>query len=94
MGRQKEELARHEELYHTAQNIAKSAGAIEECAYHPGTFTTCDDQDAEKRAYAIGTNKIKEGEIDCKREELMDAIKNAISDAGDECYSCEKWKHE
>lgn len=94
MGRQKEELARLEGLYAHAQAIAVQAGAIKECENHPGTFLTLDDTDAEKKAYAMATNKIKNGEISCKREELMDAIKSAITDAGDECYSCEKWKHE
>ncbi len=94
MGRQKEELARLEGLYTYAQAIAVQAGAIEECEYHPGTFLSLDDTDAEGSVYAIATNKIKNGEISCKREELMDAIKDAITDAGDECYACEKMKRE
>lgn len=94
MGRQKEELARLEGLYAHAQEIAVQAGAIEECEYHPGTFITRDDTDAEKKAYAIATNKIKNGEISCKREELLDAIKSAIGDAGEECYSCAKWERD
>lgn len=94
MGRQKEELARLEGLYALAQEIAVQAGAIGECECHPGTFITRDDTDAEKKSYAIATNQIKSGEISGKREELMDAIKSAISDAGDECYSCAKWARE
>lgn len=94
MGRQKEELAKLEGLYAHAQEIAVQAGAIEECEHHPGTFNARDDTDAEKQAYAIATNKIKSGEISCTREELMDAIKSAISDAGEECYSCAKWERE
>ena len=93
MGSQKEELARLYGLYVHAQAIAVQAGAIKECEDHPGTFIR-DDTDAEKKAYAIATNKIKSGEIACKREELTDAIKSAINDAGDACYSCEKWDRE
>lgn len=63
MRRQKEELARLEGLYSHAQEIAVQAGAIEECEHHPGTFITCDDDDAEKNTYALATNKIKNGEI-------------------------------
>jgi len=92
MSRAKEELVGQDSLYLTAQGIAVEAKAIEECEYHSGTYLSCDDQDAEKMAYAIGTNKTKRGELNFKREELMDAIKTAISDAGEECYSCEKWK--
>ena len=94
MGRQKDELARLEGLNQTAQQIAVEAGAIEECEDHPGTFISRDDSEAEKMAYAIGTNKIKTGELVCERKELMDAIKSAIDDAGDECYSCEQREHE
>lgn len=94
MGRQKEELARLEGVYIYAREIAVQAGAIKECEHHPGTFITCDDADAEKKAYAIATNKIKNGETTYKREELMDNIKSAISDAGEECYSCAKWERE
>ena len=94
MGRQKEELARQEGLYHIAQEIAVTAGAIEECDKHPGTYLSSDDQDAEKKAYAIGTNKIQAGELDFNREELMDAIKTAINDAGEVCYSCEKERND
>ena len=94
MGRLIEEIARLDSLYTYAQEIAVQAGAIEECEYHPGTFIIRDDTEAEKKAYAIATNKIKSGAISCTREELMDAIKTAMSDAGPECYSCAKWERE
>lgn len=92
MSRIKEELDRAEGLFQTAQGIAVEAGAIIECEHHPGTYLSCDNAEANNKAYAFGTNKIKTGKLDLKRQELMDAIKSAIDDAGDECYSCEKWK--
>ncbi|WP_159558224.1 hypothetical protein [Alcanivorax sp. S71-1-4] len=94
MSRQKEELARLEDLYSTAQAIAMESEAIEECESHPGTFITCGDAEAEKMAYAIAENKRKNGELPYRREELMDAIKAAINDAGLECHSCAKWERE
>ena len=81
-----------DDLHQTALGIAVEAGAIKECEYHSGTYLSCDDQEANKKAYAIGTNKV--GKLGFERKELMDAIKSAIDDAGDECYSCEKWKRE
>lgn len=90
MGGQKHEQARLEGIYSYAQTIAEQAGAIEECRRHPGTFISQEDPEAEKMAYAIATNKLKEGGIDCNRDELMSAVKAAIDDAGIECYSCEK----
>ncbi len=94
MGRQKDELAKLEDLYNLAHSIAVEAGAIKECEYHPGTFLTQYDTDAETMAYEIANNKIESGEISCRREELINAIRSAISDAGEECYSCEKMERE
>lgn len=85
-------LENEEALRGDAIAIAVLAGAIEECSNHSGTYLSCDDEDANRQAYAIGTTKIKNKELDYKREELMEAIKSAIDEAGEECYSCEKWR--
>ena len=85
-------LENEEALRCYAIGVAVLAGAIKECSDHSGTYLTCDDEDANRQAYAIGTTKIKNKELDYKREELMDAIKSAIDEAGEECYSCEKWR--
>ena len=84
-------LEDEEALRGDAIAIAVLAGAIKECDVHSGTYLSCGDDDADRRAYAIGTTKIKNKELDYSREELMDAIKSAIDEAGEECYSCEKW---
>lgn len=94
MGRQKEEIARLEELYAFAQEIAIKSGAIRECQYHEGTYIDQGDVEAENNAYAIGESEIKSGEVSFDRKELMDSIKEAISDAGEECYSCAKWEND
>ncbi len=91
----KDELMRKEALYSEGQSIAVEAGAIKECEFHPGTYLDCDDADAKNIAYAIGTKRWKESKgKEGDRKELMDAIKAAMDDAGDECYSCEKWKRD
>ena len=53
-------------------------------------FSYRDDSDAVKRAYAIGTNMMKAGEVDSTREELMDAIKDAIENSYNDCPYCAK----
>ena len=90
MSQIKKILENDESLRSDAIEIAALAGAIEECSYHPGTYLSCDDDEANRQAYAIGTNKIKNEELGYDREALMGAIKSAIDDSG-ECYSCEKW---
>ena len=85
-------LENEDALRDDAIAIAVLAGAIKECSDHSETYLSCDDEDANRQAYAIGTTKIKNKELDYKREELMDAIKSAIDEAGEECYSCEKWR--
>lgn len=83
-------LENEEALRTEAIEIAVLAGAIKECDVDSGTYLSCGDDDADRRAYAIGTAKIKNKELDCDRAKLMDAIKSVIDEAGEECYSCEK----
>lgn len=94
MGAVKHEMARLEALEGHARDIAVKARAIEECERHPGTFLSCDDIDANNRAYAMGTKKIKSGVLSCERQELMDAIKKAITDTSDVCHSCDRLERE
>jgi hypothetical protein len=41
-------------------------------------------------AYALGTIRWKKGAMGCERQEFMDAIKDAIDQATDECPRCEQ----
>ena len=90
----KEDYEEKEHLYDIATGIAVKARAIEECEHHPDTYIDLDDDEAKSRAYAIGSNMIKRGDINVERKQLMDAIKRVIDDAGPECYSCKKWEEE
>ena len=90
----KQDYEEKEYLYDLAKEIAVKARAIEECGYHPDTYIDLDDEEAKSRAYAIGTNMIKNGDINVKRRKLMEAIKNVLNDAGPECYSCRKREEE
>jgi hypothetical protein len=90
MGMAKRELERRWELDLEAASVARQAGAIKACPRHEEVSIDQFDSDAVDRAYAIATNKWKAGEIRAdSREELMDAIKDAIDEAGDTCYICE-----
>ena len=82
------------DLYASAIDVAIQAGAIKECEYHSGTYLDCEDEEANSNAYAIGTNLIKNNQVDYDRKDFMDAIKGAIDEGGMQCYSCEKLENE
>lgn len=87
----KREIEKIDDLHSQAVDVALRAGAISECELHSGELIYEDDEDAEKQAYAIGTNMWKNGEVDGTREEFMDAIKSAFENAShDGCMSCDK----
>ena len=92
MSQIKREMERLEHLRIAAIEVAKQAGAVKECSF-PGhsdcILDQCDD-DANKLAYAIGTNRWKAGEIDGTREDFMDAIKEAIEMALYDCPKCDR----
>lgn len=66
------------------------AGVVEECPVHNGIYIDQLDDDDMKKAYAIGTNMVKNGEVDGTREEFMKAIQDARGNAGMECGICAK----
>jgi hypothetical protein len=61
---------------------------------HGDILINLEDPDAERRAYAIGTNMVKAGEVESTREDFMDAIKSALENAADECPVCAKYMDE
>lgn len=93
MSQIKREMERLDHIRHQALRVAKEAGAVKGCDLHPGDMSCLLDQgddDANKLAYAIGTNRWKDGEIDAEREEFMDAIKEAIETAPYGCPECDR----
>lgn len=88
MGAAKAQMMRHNDLVHEAGGVLVRAGAAERCEFHDEVLIGQCDSDAERKAYAIGTNMVKAGEVDAAREEFMDAIKSAIVELSDECYMC------
>lgn len=78
------------ELEQVALQAAIEAGAIEVCEFHDYVTVTTGDDEAEKLAYAIATNKWKSGEVGGEREDLMDAVQQVIGEAAWECPACQK----
>jgi hypothetical protein len=77
-----------------ALNIAIRAKAVKQCFFHPDVIIDLGDPDAEKRAYAMGTNYWKKHKDDMMVEcvEFMEAIKDALGSGCDECYQCTKYR--
>ena len=92
MGQMKREIERLDSLQGSATAAAKEARALKECEFpgHSDNLLSTWDDDANKRAYAIGTNWWKAGEVDGTREEFMAAIKEAIDMAPDHCPDCDR----
>lgn len=87
-------MMRLEGLEAVATGVALKAGALQACPLHDDVVLTVGNSEADRKAYAIGTNMVKSGEVDGTREEFMDAIKSAIDDASDECFICAKHRDE
>lgn len=90
MGMAKRELARQEDVENSAIRVAVQAGALKSCLLHEDIVIDQWDSDALQRAYAIGTNLWKTGEIDATREEFMEAIKEAVDQSAESCWICDK----
>jgi hypothetical protein len=90
MGMAKEELIRKEERYRAVQAVLVKTGALERCPVHEDVLYTLQDDDAERHAYALATTMQQKGELDGTREEVMDAVAEAIRDSLLECPRCQE----
>ncbi len=86
----KRELERLEGLRSDGKMALVKAGALKECDYHEDILIDQGDSDAVNKAYAIGTNMEKAGEVDGTREEFMAAIKHEIENSYIDCPYCAK----
>jgi len=78
-----------QDLEESGTTFALRAKAILPCSWHEDVLVNQGDEDANRRAYAIGTNACKSGEFTGDRADLLDAIKRAIEMSADECGRCE-----
>jgi hypothetical protein len=92
MSQVKRDMKRVEGLHFRAIEVALEAKALKECSF-PGHSDWVLDQgndEANRLAYAIGTNRWQNGEIDGEREEFLDAIRHAIKGAPYDCPRCDR----
>ena len=72
-----------------AQEALAKAGAIQICQFHRTVTIRVGDDEAERRAYAMATNVLKQdGSIAFMREDVMASIKHELDMAADECPVC------
>ena len=73
-----------------ALEFALHASAAISCVVHEEVWIDPGETEATKRAYAMGTNRWKQGDLGCERADFMDAIANAIGWGANECPACGK----
>lgn len=76
-----------------ALKAALQAGAMAPCRWHKDETIRLGDPDAEKRAFAVATNRWKKGSVPCERDEFMDILQNVLHMADEECPRCEDDAH-
>jgi hypothetical protein len=92
MSQVKRSMERIEGLHFQAIEIALQAKALKECSFpgHSDWVLDQGDDEANRLAFAIATNRWENGEIDGDREEFLDAIKHAIKGAPYDCPRCDR----
>jgi hypothetical protein len=92
MSQVKRDMGRIGGLQFQAVEVALQAKALKECSFpgHSDLVLDQGDDEATRLAYAIGTNRWENGEIDAEREEFLDAIKHAIKGAPYDCPRCDR----
>ncbi len=86
------DMKRVESLHYKAVEVALQAKALKECSFpgHSDLLLDQGDDEAYKLAYAIGTDRWKNGEIDGEQQEFLDAIRYTIRGAPYDCPRCDR----
>jgi hypothetical protein len=92
MSQVKRDMERSEGLQYQAIEVALQAKALKECSFpgHSDWVLDQGDDEANRLALAIGTNRWNNGEIDGEREEFLNAIRHVIKGAPYECPRCDR----
>jgi hypothetical protein len=92
MGQVDRDMKRMENLHFRAVEVALQAEALKECSFpgHSDWVLDQGDDEANRRAYAIGTDRWNNGEIDGERDEFLTAIRQAIKGAPYDCPRCDR----
>ncbi|HEY4926181.1 MAG TPA: hypothetical protein VII20_17350 [Roseiarcus sp.] len=73
-----------------AREALGTAKATECCPIHRDVVIRRFDDDAERLAYAIATNILRQRDEMFMREDVMSAIKDELVSLSDECAECSK----
>jgi hypothetical protein len=92
MSQVKRDIKGVEGLQYKAVEVALQANALKECSFpgHSDWVLDQGDDEANRRAYAIGIDRWQNGEIDSEREEFLDAIRHVIRGAPYVCPRCDR----
>jgi hypothetical protein len=92
MGQVKRDMERIERLRYQAIEVALEAKALKGCSFpgHSDWLLDQGDSEAHRLAYALGTNRWENGEIDGEREEFLDAVRYVIKSAPYDCPRCDR----
>jgi hypothetical protein len=92
MSQVKRDVERSEGLQYQAIEVALEAKALKECSFpgHSDWVLDQGDDEANRLALAIGTNRWNNGEIDGERDEFLNAIRHVIKGAPYECPRCDR----
>jgi hypothetical protein len=92
MSQVKRDMGRTEGLHFQAIEVALEAKALKACSFpgHSDRVLDQGDDEANRLAYAIGTSRWQNGEIDGEREEFLNAIRHAIKGAPYDCPRCDR----
>jgi len=92
MSQVKRDVERSEGLQYQAIEVALEAKALKECSFpgHSDWVLDQGDDEANRLALAIGTNRWNNGEIDGEREQFLNAIRHVIKGAPYECPRCDR----
>jgi hypothetical protein len=92
MSQVKRDVEHSEGHQYQAIEVALQAKALKECSFpgHSDWVLDQGDDEANRLALAIGTDRWNNGEIDGEREEFLDAIKHAIKGAPYDCPRCDR----
>ena len=92
MSQVKGDMERIEGLRYQAIEVALEAKALKGCSFpgHSDWLLDQRDDEANRLAYAIGTNRWENGEVDGGRDEFLDAVRYAIKSAPYDCPRCDR----
>ena len=85
-------MERIEGLRFQAIEVALQAKALKECSFpgHSAWVLDQGDDAANRLAYAIGTSRWENGEVEGERDDFLDAIRHAIKSAPYDCPQCDR----